>query len=369
MPLPRPGLEECDMRVALVSPSAYPSVRGNAITVERIAAGLRARGHAIAVYALETYPDRTALPAAVRGFGPDLLHGFHAFATGDLVVREAREVAIPAVVTVTGTDVNHDLFDPARRRTVVAALTSAHGVVAFHESIREKLLTEIPALDGKIRVIRQTVACDEQAVDYRARWGLGPRNCIFFFAAGIRRVKNLPFCVPVLDRLHDRHPELRVLYAGPVLEDDEGRRLFELLAGKEWARYLGAVPHAEICSMLRGVDVVVNSSLSEGGMSNALLEGMSRGVAVLASDIEGNRSIVADEVDGLLFASGSDADFERQAERLIVDPALRRRLGGQARAKIEREFVREREIDAYEAFYRDLLATRGGEGRPWTSAR
>jgi glycosyltransferase involved in cell wall biosynthesis len=96
--------------------------------------------------------------------------------------------------------------------------------------------------------------------------------------------------------------------------------------------------------MLRVVDVVVNSSLSEGGMSNAVLEAMSRGVAVLASDIEGNRSIIVDEVDGLLFTS--EDDFERKAERLIVDPDLRRRLGRQAQAKIEREFSPKREIDA-----------------------
>ena len=104
--------------------------------------------------------------------------------------------------------------------------------------------------------------------------------------------------------------------------------------------------------MLRVVDVVVNSSLSEGGMSNALLEAMSRGVAVLASDIAGNRSIIVDGGDGLLFTS--EEDFEAKAERLIVDPDLRRRLGRKAREKIEKEFPREKEIDAYEAFYRDL---------------
>ncbi|MEE8326101.1 MAG: glycosyltransferase, partial [candidate division NC10 bacterium] len=130
-----------------------------------------------------------------------------------------------------------------------------------------------------------------------------------------------------------------------------------LLAGNEWARYLGEVPHKVICSMLRVVDVVVNSSLSEGGMSNAVLEAMSRGVAVLASDIEGNRSIIVDEVDGLLFTS--EDDFERKAERLIVDPDLRRRLGRHAKAKIEREFSRERELDAYEQLYRDLRGRSG----------
>jgi len=201
-------------------------------------------------------------------------------------------------------------------------------------------------------VIPQTVACEERPADYRTRWNLGREHLIFFLPAGIRRVKNLTFCLPPLTRLYVRYPHIRVLYVGPVLEEEEGKRLLRLLEGRGWARYLGEVPHEEVCSMLRVVDVVVNSSLSEGGMSNALLEAMSRGVAVLASDIEGNRSIIVDGVDGLLFTS--EEDFEAKAERLIVDPDLRRRLGRKAREKIEKEFPREKEIDAYEAFYRDL---------------
>ncbi len=341
------------MQIALITPFYYPSVRGNSVTVQRIASGLRERGHRVEVYSLEAFQDRREIPLAIRAFDPDLLHGFHAFATGDLVMVEARRAEVPALVTITGTDVNVDLFDPERRGKVVETLRQTSGIVAFHETIQEKLLKEIPELGGRIRIIRQTVACDERPDDYRARWGLSPRHCIFFFAAGIRKVKNLPFCVPSLSRLQARYPDLRVLYAGPILEAEEGKRLLNLLAGNDWARYLGEVPHEEVCSMLQEVDVVVNSSLSEGGMSNALLEAMNGGVAVLAADIEGNRSIVEDEVDGLLFAS--EEDFERKAERLILDPDLRRRLGSQAKAKIEKEFCREREIDAYEQFYRDLL--------------
>jgi glycosyltransferase involved in cell wall biosynthesis len=67
-----------------------------------------------------------------------------------------------------------------------------------------------------------------------------------------------------------------------------------------------------------------------------------------------------DEVDGLLFAS--EEDFERKAERLVLDPDLRRHLGKQGQAKIEREFPRQREIDAYEEFYRDLLGAGDGGG-------
>jgi glycosyltransferase involved in cell wall biosynthesis len=341
------------MRIALVTPYYYPSVRGNAVTVGRIAAGLRERGHQVEVFSLDAFENSREIPSAIRVFDPDVVHGFHAFMTGELVVEEAKADGILPLVTITGTDVNIDLFHPERRARVVDVLVRARGLVVFHESIRKKLLQEIPDLDGKIRVIRQTVACGEKTDDYRARWGLDPHHAIFFLPAGIRSVKNLLFCIPPLSRLQTRHPEVRAIYAGPIVEEEEGRRLLGLLAGNQWARYLGAVPHEAICSMLRVVDVVVNSSFSEGGMSNAILEAMSRGVAVLASDIEGNRSIVVDEVDGLLFAS--EEDFERKAERLVLDPDLRRRLGRQARAKIEREFPREREIDAYEELYHNLL--------------
>lgn len=339
------------MRIALVTPFSYPSTRGNAVTVERIAAGLRERGHRVQTYSLETFKDQD-ISLAIRAFHPDLVHGFHAFMTGELVVAEAAEAGVPSVLTITGTDVNHDLFRPERRRGMMASLQGATGVVVFHQSMGEKLLREIPDLHERIRVIRQTVACNSQGDVHRTQWGLDSRHVIFFFAAGIRKVKNLPFCLPALARLQARYPFLRALFAGPIVEQDEGERLLALLANHAWTRYLGEIPHDVICNMLGVVDVLVNSSLSEGGMSNAVLEAMSRGVPVLASNIEGNRSVVEDEVDGLLFSS--EDDFERKAERLILNPDLRRRLGEQAMAKIEREFSREREIDAYEQFYRDL---------------
>ncbi len=102
--------------------------------------------------------------------------------------------------------------------------------------------------------------------------------------------------------------------------------------------------------------MVLNTSISEGGMSNAVLEAMSKGRAVLASDVEGNRTIIRDGVDGFLF--GSEEEFGKKAERLLVEPALRRRLGEAAQAKIAREFSPAREAEAYHGLYRDTLVRR-----------
>jgi len=341
------------LHIAMLTPSYLPRMRGNTITVDRIRGGLEGRGHRVQVLPLREVAEASALADALAAHPPDLLHGFHAFTAGPHAVEQAATLRIPAVVSITGTDLNHDLFDPVRRGRVAAALRGADGVVVFHETMLDALARELPEVGGKVRVIRQAVRCNEARSDFRRRLGIGPEDVVFFLPAGIRRVKNLTFCLPPLTALRARDPRVKVVYAGPILETEEGERLLSRIRERDWAHYLGEVSHEEICGMLKAVEVVVNSSLSEGGMSNALLEAMSRGVAVLAADIPGNRSLVVDGVDGLLFRD--EADFAAKAGRLLTDPGLRRRLGEAARAKIERDFTLEREIDGYEALYADLL--------------
>jgi len=259
---------------------------------------------------------------------------------------------VPAVITITGTDVNHDLFDPARRPAVTGALERAQAIVVFHEAIGEKLGRELPPLRGKIRVIEQSVRCEEEAFDLRARTGAGPEAFLFFLPAGIRPVKNVLYAVRPLEALRACYPALRLVIAGPILDDGEGERLRAAVASRPWVHHLGPLSHGEICASLKTVQVVLNTSISEGGMSNAILEAMSQGVPVLASDIEGNRTIIADGVDGFLFAS--EEEFAAKAEALLRDPVLRRRLGGAGKAKLDREFPLKGEIGEHLALYRSL---------------
>lgn len=341
------------MKLAILTPFYLPSVRGNAVTVHRIASGLEDQGLKVRVFSLEAYVGGLqGFREALHKFRPDILHGFHAFTSGPVVAQAALELRRPVVISATGTDINLDLFDQNRREAVLAALRRADRIVVFHQFMQAKVAAEIPEVQGKIRVISQSVHCLEQPYDLRGKLGLSARDFVFLVPAGIRRVKNVTFCLRPLAELHRLHPGVKVVFAGPILEEEEGRRLLRMIEGLPWAFYLGTVPHEQFFAMLKSVDVVLNTSLSEGGMANAILEAMSRGVAVLASDIEGNRSVVEDGVNGLLFDSAEA--FRRKAEALVVDEGLRTRLGQAARAKVEREFTWEREIQGYLALYRDL---------------
>jgi glycosyltransferase involved in cell wall biosynthesis len=345
------------MILALVTPYYFPSVRGNSITVQRIESGLQDHGVEVRVFSLDRQ-DRREILAALAGLCPDVVHGFHATVTGPLVTEAASHLRVPWAITLTGTDVNQDLFDPTRRPLVHAVLNAAGAIVVFHETIGEKVRREIPAVASKIRVIGQAVQCDGSRYDIRGILDLHPGDFVFFQPAGIRRIKNIPSVIPLLATLRRHHRDVRYVLAGPVIEPDEAAHVTGLLRGHDWATFLGALDHDQICAALLGVQVVINSSLSEGGMSNAVLEAMSKGIPVLASDIEGNRSVIADGDDGFLFAS--PAEFLAKAGRLLDDPALRAVMGHRARMKSATQFRLEGEIGKYLALFRELVAGGGG---------
>lgn len=338
------------MRVALVTPFDLPSVRGNAITVRRIFEGLRARGVSAMIVDLERISEADA-GARIAAFAPELIHAFHAYRAGPIARRLALAGKLPLVVTLTGTDANHDLVDPARSQVVKEVLSSASVIVAFHDSIRRNVLARLPDLAPRFFVIPQSVSLPEGPVFSLAeRASIAGGEFLFLLPAGIRAVKRPCYALQPFDKLSPRHPQLRLLYAGPLIDPIEGETLMDALRDRPWARHVGEVPHEEMRSLIQQVDVVLNTSLSEGGMANSVLEAMSLGRPVLAADIEGNRSVIEDGVDGLLF--GSEEEFIENAERLILDPELRVALGAAAREKITRNFSLDREIGAYLDLYR-----------------
>ena len=343
-------------RLAMLTPFGPPAARGNAVTVSRIARGLSERGVDLRLWDLSVASTAT-VQRELEAYQPSLIHAFHGYRVGPVALTLAQRVEAPLVVTLTGTDANHDLFDAERAPVVRRVLEGSTRITVFDWSVAERVIAAAPSLAPRIVVVAQAVRwLTIDSFDLQTRWPQPSSAVLFVLPAGLRAVKDPLFPLGPLGRLVQAIPQIRLAYAGPVLERPIGRALEEALSPLSWARYLGELPHAQMASFLSQADVVLSCSISEGGMSNAVLEALSLGRAVLASDIDGHRSIVTDGVTGLLYRD--PVAFERRAAELARDSALRERLGRAGAALVAERFSPSRELDGYGAIYDELAPAR-----------
>lgn len=338
------------MRVAIVAPNYSWENRGNGVTVRRIERNLRAAGCDVAVFP----PEKSGVEELVHqvaAYNPDCIHAFHAIHGGRPAKELSARLGVPYVITITGTDLYGEV-DYRTASGLAKVLFDAAGLAIFHESLKERLLQTAAVSDAAITVIPQGVALPEPVPQEQE----GEFN--FLLPAGIRPVKNVLFALAPLASLIEDYPLARFKLVGPVLDEGYGEHVVAALSDLPWARYCGERQFAQMAQEYASAHVVLNTSLSEGGMANSLLEAMAAGRPVLASAIEGNQSLIADGVNGLLYRD--ETDFALKARRLLADPLLRQRLGLAAR-----DFVRENcapmdEAERYLALYCRAVMPRNG---------
>ncbi|WP_223635788.1 glycosyltransferase [Planococcus sp. 4-30] len=330
------------MKIVLASPN-YPQLRGNTITVQRIADNLKMLG-------METEIISTTDENAIHTFpAADIVHGFHAYNFYKFLQKLDRQPP-HYMVTITGTDLNQDLFNPDKREDVLASLNGAKAIHVFDEKARALLVKEVSGIAGKIFIMPQGNQASLSGVSLFKK---EPDSFLFFLPAGIRKVKNIPAAISMLHDLRQHYPQLRLWLVGPVLEEKEGQVVLELVERhKEWIRYLGQVPHEDMGSVYRETDVVLNTSLSEGQPAT-ILEAMGYALPVLASDIPGNSSIISNGETGFLYKTRNE--FLDYAEKLMNNNKIRESIGQAAKAYVRQHHSSEREAETLLKVYQGIV--------------
>jgi len=340
------------MRVGIIAPNYYPEETGNAVTVRRIESHLRHLGCEVQVFPVDHLAGEKLL-AGVKDFAPQLLHAFHGYHGGRMAHALTQSLALPYLVTLTGTDVYQALCDQ-RSHEMHGALRGAARLVAFHPCVKRRLGEHLPSLEERTLIIPQGVELPPEHGAVAAQGEEG--TFTFLLPAGLRPVKNVLFPLQPLAALHAVYPQVRLLLAGPVLDAEYAAEVMDTIGQYCFARYLGVVGHDAMGQLYRAADVVLNSSLIEGGMANAVLEALSYGKPLLVTDIEGNRSIIKENVTGFLYRDARE--FRSKAEHLLTDPQLRERLGQKGRALVRDKYPPEKEARSYLELYREILQVR-----------
>ncbi|HEU4420909.1 MAG TPA: glycosyltransferase family 4 protein [Pilimelia sp.] len=269
----------------------------------------------------------------------DLIHAHlgEDLAVVPIALTAARQRRIPLVLTVH-TSVRYTLavtgFRSAMLRTVGGwwerrGERRADQVVALTHRLAQILTGHgVPA--DRVRVIpsgvRRELFASAEAPDPLA--GLPSPRVVFL--GRLHPQKNVDVVVGAMALVRD--PGAHLVIAGDGPHRDRLVRLCGRLGLRERVTFLGFVDHDRVPALLRGADVLVMPSRYEE-LGTAVVEAMHCGVPVVAARTGGMPGLVGDGEAGLLVDPGDVAGFAAAIDRLLADPAARRRMGEQGRRR------------------------------------
>lgn len=143
--------------------------------------------------------------------------------------------------------------------------------------------------------------------------------------------------------------------AWPLVVAGTGPLEADLKQQYKHATFLGHVSGERLHDVIDQAAVLVIPSEWYENCPMSVLEAMSYGKPVVGSRIGGIPELVVDGVTGLLFETGDTYSLLAQMKHLMGDPDLRRRLGAQARQRVESEFSLSRHNTCLMDIYKSLL--------------
>ena len=335
------------MRIGIFCPYSWDVPGGVQFHIRDLAGHLIGLGHEVSV--LAPADDDTPLPEYVVSAGravPVPYNGSVArlnfgFLSAARVRRWLHDGAF---------DVLH-IHEPASPSLALLACWAASGpiVATFHTSNPRSraMIAAYPILQPALEKISARIAVSEYArrtlvehlggdavvipngvdVGFFARAEPRPEwqgSTIGFIGRIDEPRKGLPTLMGALPEIVRRHPAARLLVAGRGDEEEAAAGLPPEL--RERVEFLGMVSDEDKARLLRSVDVYVAPNTGGESFGIILVEAMSAGAPVLASDLDAFRQVLDGGEAGELFGVEDSAALADAAVRLLDDPRRRAEL-------------------------------------------
>jgi glycosyltransferase involved in cell wall biosynthesis len=304
---------------------------------------------------------------------PDVLNIHHPFPLSVAALVAARRRGIPVVATnhtipscslwgIRGLGPVYATAHAALARWIAVVL-NASDAVATPTSTAAELTREL-GCRADISVISNGIDVDRFSPGradegLRTRLGLDGRPVVLY-TGRLDPDKDMDVWLEAVARVAPSLPAQFVVGGeGTDRARLEARAAALGIAGR--TRFIGYVSSSELPSLYRQAAVYFMTSAVEL-QSITTLEAAASGLPAVAVDAGALHELVKDGRNGYLVGQG-DADGAAAAlARLLADPGLRERMGGESR-KIALSHAIDRSVDAYERLLLGAVATKRGDHR------
>jgi glycosyltransferase involved in cell wall biosynthesis len=363
------------MRIAMLGLKGIPFQAGIENFTEQIGWRLAERGHHVTVY-VRPYVEVGDVYRGVHIRRLSSINTKHldalshtCLATLDILLRDVDVVhyhalgpsvlallprlrGLKTVVHVHGLDWQRAKWSSFASRCIRAAEYSAvyfpHRTISISTAVKRYL-------EDKYKRPIDYVPTGVENYVYRepreiARWGLGKEDYILFLS----RLVPEKGCHYLIEAYEQLKTDKRLVIAGPA----SGAEAY--VAGLHRTTdpriiFTGGVQGRVLEELFSNAYVYVLPSEIEG-LPHALLQALSHGRCVLASDIEGNLEALGGDC-GLTFRTEDVTDLRHKLQLLLENPDLVTQYAAGGQARVRRCYSWETVVDSLEAIYASCLST------------
>jgi glycosyltransferase involved in cell wall biosynthesis len=346
------------MKITIVTETYPPEVNGVAMTLHRIASGLREQGHEIAIvrprqaseareasYAhtcivrglpLPGYdglrfglPCRSTLRRHWRAAPPEIIYVATEGPLGHSAIRAAADLGIPVV---SGFHTNfHEYMRhyklPVLEKMVRGFLRKTHNRTRRTFAPSQDVIAKLDAMGIQgTRLLGRGVDSslfhpDKRDPELRERWGVDEAGTVALFVSRLAAEKNMPLAVKAFQRIRERLPGAACVFVGDgperaKLEKAHPEFIFSgMQQGKALARHFASG------------DLFVFPSVTET-FGNVVTEALASGLVPVAYDYAAPGRYIRQGENGFLATFGEETAFLEAVDTAVAQrefwPALRR---------------------------------------------
>jgi len=280
-------------------------------------------------------------------------------------IHEPVAPLLPLIVLRHSKSVNVGTFHAYRdsyagyqygKRIFEAIFGKLDGKIVVSEAVSDYLSRYFP---GEYRVIPNGIDLERfgGGVEPFPKYATQGPNILF--VGRLEKRKGFKYLLHAFPYVKEEFPGARLLVVGAYDKEDKAPYIhFARRKRLRGVRFIGYVPDEELPRYYRSCNLFCAPSTGFESFGMVLLEAMASGVAIVASDIPGYRTVVTNEVEGLLVEPEKEIALAQAIIRLLKEPELRQKMGERGRARAEGYSwikVTQQLLD----YYRELLARKG----------
>ncbi len=291
---------------------------------------------------------------------PDIVHT-HGWGGGSYSGILGAKLAIVPVI-ING---EHGTFYLKPHQVFIQRILAflCNDILSVSHSLKHRLKTEVRISPNRVSVVPNGV----DVKIFHGKYDSAKTNTKLFsdkekanFTIGcigsIKPQKNQIMLIKAMEQLKNYNSvhNYKVVFVGDGPDRKKLDQHVNNTGLKNHVEFLGR--RNDIHHILAKIDILVSTSLSKfEGMSNVILEAMSSGVPVIATNSVGTSELIKNNINGFLIESNNISQLLEKIELLAKNQALLKRMAQNGQKFIHDNYSIENMISSYENIYLNRL--------------